>query len=294
MPTEPQRVRRRSRPPFRHRRAGRARHGCRRPLGGARATLRSPGRRPPARRPGARARARAHGLRGRAHPRRGVPRAGRPRRPGAAPRPGQAIGHRHPLDLRPSEGDSPRLVQEHGPGAAEPLDHACSLDGHAPASGTRDTADERDRGGQNEGARGGDDEDGEGPNRVAAHGPGRGGHGQCDRQEDAGIPIREPRERRLFRLGGAHQPDQGRLGTVGRRAHDAGLERLPGVHRAAPPWRRRASGWSFARATAPRLEVRLCRSADACVLPMRPATAAATLGRSPTFASPTRRTEEER
>ena len=101
-----------------------------------------------------------------------------------------------PSQLRCSEGDGARLVEDDGARVAQRLDHAAALDDDADTRGPRDAGEQGDRGGEDQRTGGRNYEHRQSTDRVARHRPGDGSDDDGERQEERRIPIGHPDERR--------------------------------------------------------------------------------------------------
>jgi len=81
----------------------------------------------------------------------------------------EAVDAANPGQLRHSEGDGARLVEDHGTRVAEPFDHAAALDDNADAGRPRHAREQGDRRGEDQRAMGCDDEHGQRAHRIARH-----------------------------------------------------------------------------------------------------------------------------
>ena len=134
-----------------------------------------------------------------------------------------------PLELRLAERQRSGLVEQDGPGAAEALQRAGSLDDDPGPCRTREPGHERDRSGQDQRARRCHDHHGETARRVAGGEPGEPGDGEREGEEVGGVAVGEPCEPRPVDLGRLHQPDDRRVGALGGHRGDAKVERVAGV-----------------------------------------------------------------
>jgi hypothetical protein len=143
-------------------------------------------------------------------------------------------GERHnAIDTGDPESQRPRLVQEHRPGGAQPLDRCPSLDDDPYPGCSRKTRDESDRGREYQRAGSRHDEHGERSYGVSAQRPGSRGDADRQRQEERRIAIGHAHERRAALLGLAHEADKRRIGAVGGAASGPQLKRIAGIRRAA-------------------------------------------------------------
>ena len=160
---------------------------------------------------GTRAGACASGPRARARARTGerelVERRGEAKNPGRVESP---VGG-DVLDPRRSQRDRAGLVEDDRPRLAQPLDHAGALDDDPGPCGTRDAGEQRDRRREDQRARRGDDEDRKRADRVAGSRPRGARHGQRQRQEERGIAVGHPHERRALGLGLPDETDKRRI-----------------------------------------------------------------------------------
>ena len=130
-----------------------------------------------------------------------------------------------------SDGERAGLVEQHGARFAERLDRAGTLDDDAVAGGAREPGDERDRRGEDQRARRGDHDDGQRADRVAADRPGQAGDDQRRGEEEPGVAVGHPHERRPVRLRLLDQAHERRVGALGRGLVGAHVKRGTGVRR---------------------------------------------------------------
>ncbi len=153
-------------------------------------------------------------------------------------------GHER-FELGLAEGDGARLVEENRVRLAELLDRSGALDDDADASAAGEPGHQGDRGGEDQGARSGDDEDGERPNGVSGERPRDSGDDRGDGEEDRGVAIGDPHERRRLLLRRFDEADEGRVRALGGGTECGHLEgdpraRRAAAHLAAAPHRHRA------------------------------------------------------
>ena len=146
-------------------------------------------------------RPRRSGLLRRAPRRVRAPRAGRPRRRAAAARPGRCRRRRRPARSRASRASASlscpnRLCAPRR--ASRSLPPPLTITPGSRRAG--DTGDDRHRRGEDQRTRRRDDEDGERADRVAAERPGEPGDDERDREEQGGVAVGHPNERRPLRL----------------------------------------------------------------------------------------------
>ena len=131
------------------------------------------------------------------------------------------------------DGERAGLVEQDGARLAERFDRAGALDDHPVAGGAREAGDERDRRREDQRARRGDDDDRQCTDGVAADRPREAGDDQRRGQEEPGVPVGHPHERRPVRLRLLDQPDERRVGALGRGPVGANVKRGAGVRRPA-------------------------------------------------------------
>ncbi len=136
-------------------------------------------------------------------------------------------------DRRPSSGspvgERAGLVEEHDLAGRERLQGGAALDDDADARGPGQAGHDRDRSGEQQRARGRDDEHRDGPHRGPGHGPGDAGQRERQRDEEHGEAVGRADEGRRRRLGLLDEPDDVRVGRLGRRRRGDDVDRRAGV-----------------------------------------------------------------
>ncbi len=105
------------------------------------------------------------------------------------------------------------LVEQDGARLAERLDRSGALDDHAVAGGAREAGHERDRRREDQRARRGDRQR---PDGVAADRPREASGDHRRGQEEPGVAVGHPHERRAVRLRLLDQADECRISALGR------------------------------------------------------------------------------
>jgi hypothetical protein len=126
-----------------------------------------------------------------------------------------------PLDCRSAQGEGAGLVQQDGSCVAKLLDHRRALDHHARPGSPGDSRHQCDRDGEDERARRRDDEDRERTHGIAAQRPGGGGKQHRRRQQDRGVAVGHPHERRALGARLLDEVDDRRVGALRGRSGSA-------------------------------------------------------------------------
>ena len=142
---------------------------------------------------------------------------------------------RRDLDRKqPRAADRQRsgLVEQYGMGARQSLQRPAALDQDAAPSGLRNAGDEGDGSRQNQRTRRRRHQHREAADQIARDQPGGEGKYQRHRQEDQGIAVGQPHERRLGGLRRGHQAHDARIGAFARGRRHRQLKGLAGIQRA--------------------------------------------------------------
>jgi hypothetical protein len=145
----------------------------------------------------------------------------------------QAVRRDDAVELRMSQRDRSRLVEQDGAGTSESLDRSRPLYDDSGTGGAREARDQCDRRRQDQWARRRDDKHGKRADRIPGDRPGKTRHDHRRRQEEDRITVGEAHERCTLVLGLRHQAHERRIGALGRRPKRPQFESGTGCTRAA-------------------------------------------------------------
>ncbi len=145
----------------------------------------------------------------------------------------EAVAAEDLTHLGRADGEGARLVEQHSARLAQRLDRPGALHDHACVRRAREPRDQRDRRRQDQRTRCGHHHHSKRPDRFAAEPPRRTSCQQRRGEEEPGVAVCHPHERRPVRLGLLDQPHKRSVGTLGCRSIGPNLARRARVRRAA-------------------------------------------------------------